>query len=74
MDGLFFFFSSMPAPGTGGGRVGGRGAGIDENKQKYFAGLDPKMTPNSQNDTPGGQFFFFRSQPSELAQTRRSGH
>ena len=33
----------MPAPGTGGGRVGGRGAGIDEKKE--IASLDPKMTP-----------------------------
>ena len=73
--GFSFFFSSMPAPGTGGGRAGGRGAGIDEKKDisPVLLRKRPPGGQNSQNDPPGGQFFFFRSQPSELAQTRRSG-
>ena len=41
------FFSSMPAPGTGGGRIGGRGAGIDD----FFCCspvLIPKRPPQAQ--------------------------
>ena len=75
MDGLFFFFHRCQRPGRGAG--GSAGGALASMKQKNkIAGLALKMTPwgvKIRKMTPGGSIFFFRSQPSELAQTRRSG-
>ena len=61
------FFHRCQRLGRGAG--GSAGGALASMKKKHF--FSPVLIPKR---PPGGQFFFLRSQPSELAQTRRGCH